>query len=237
MGTALRTGTLSDAIESVTTMDIVEAFGVPYQIRRGRTYLLCPGHDDTHFGSCYIDKNDNGYYCYVCGEQVTKWYMVLLLNGNKKKDAAEWFFKTAGITPAQESSHIEDPIKKVNRLIQKVDGFIKNKVVYNDFYTCEKKESSYGKRLQGEYLYSEMAITNPLVELYKTNKPAFKELMYRKVDAEIQKRNKKQVEFDKKPEEIFDLKEGGQLSFGELKIGTDVSVQFLQNLIVEINEL
>ena len=76
-----RKGTLSDAISSVSTMDIIDSFAVPNRTRRGRTYILCPGHDDHNFGSCYIDKNDNGYYCYVCGEHVQKWEMVLKLNG------------------------------------------------------------------------------------------------------------------------------------------------------------
>lgn len=232
-----RKGTLSDAINAVSTMDIVEDFNVPYMIKRGRTYLLCPGHDDTHFGSCYIDKNDNGYYCYVCGEQVTKWNMVLQLNGNRKQQAAEWFFKTAGITPAKETISTEDPIKKANQLIKKLEEYFPNGVIYNDIYTCEKIDSSYGRNINGEYLYSEVSIANPLLELYKVNKAAFKELLYRRIDTEIAKRNQLMRVYDKNPTDGIFIEDVGLIENSELKKGCENSVQMLQNLIIEINEI
>ena len=179
-----RKGTLSDAIESVTTMDIIEAFDIPHKTRRGRIYLLCPGHDDKHFGSCYVDKNDNGYYCYVCGEHVDKWDMVLKLNGNRKADAYEWFFKMAGMTPTALKQN--DPLRHAQRLIKQIEVYLRNDIVYNDIYTCEKSDSSYGRNEKGEYLYSELSITNPLMELYKTDKSTFQnvvlDLLYDKID-------------------------------------------------------
>lgn len=183
-----RKGTLSDAIEAVSTIEIIEAFDIPNKTRRGRTYLLCPGHDDLHFGSCYVDKNDNGYYCYVCGEHVNKWNMVLRLKGNKKVDACEWFFKMSGITPTEE--YREDPYKKAIQVIRQLEQYVRNDVVYNDTHACDKIDSSYGRNINGEYMYSELAITNPLLEIYKSNKPMFKRLVLQMLDNEIQKTSK-----------------------------------------------
>ena len=124
-------GTLADAIAAVSTLEIVEEFDIPYKTHRGRVYLLCPGHDDAHFGSCYIDKNDNGYYCYVCGEHVDKWNMVLRLKNNNKSDACAWFFQMAGLTPTEKSNN--DPYKRITQLIKALEPHVKNSVVYNDF--------------------------------------------------------------------------------------------------------
>lgn len=178
-------GTLADAIANVTTMDIVEHFGVPYRVRRGRTYLLCPGHDDNHYGSCYVDKNDNGYYCYVCGEHVRKWDMALRLNGNNGAATAELFFRLAGITPSNEFT--EDPYKKAQKLIKKLEQYIRNDAVYNDTYVCDKIDSSYGRNINGEYLYSDKVVTNPLLEIYKKSQPLFKETVLRILDNESKK--------------------------------------------------
>lgn len=94
---------LTEAIDRVTTMDIVDAFNIPFRIRNGKILLLCPGHDDKNFGSCYVDRNDNGYYCYACGEHVSKFRMVEKLTGSSKS-AADWFFSVTGVQRGKPSS-------------------------------------------------------------------------------------------------------------------------------------
>lgn len=168
----MNNGNLTDAIEAVSTMDIVEHFGIPYQERRGRIYLLCPGHTDNHFGSCYVDKNDNGYYCYVCAEHVRKWDMLKKVSGYNNTDARDWFFRVSGITPSKQAN----PLIPILQLIKDIGPFINNSTVYNDIHACEKQESSYGRIEQGEYLYSEPACAKPLLELYKTDSMLFAEV-------------------------------------------------------------
>ena len=171
----MKKGTLTDAINLVSTISIVEEFNVPHFTKKGITYLLCPGHEDRHFGSCYIDKNDNGYYCYACGEHVDKWHMVLKLNGNDKSKAATWFFDTAGIDRTKTIE--EDPYQNLLKLIKQIEPYFKNGTIYNDLHECSKVESSYGRNIGGAYLYSEISITNPLLETYKKDKVAFKKIV------------------------------------------------------------
>jgi hypothetical protein len=111
--------------------------------------------------------------------------MVLALNGNKKAEAYEWFFKMAGMSPV-ETKH-DDPYKKVLQLIRQLEPYIRNNVIYNDLYVCDKTESSYGRNIGGEYLYSEISVSNPLLELYKSNKEAFKQVALRCVETEMSK--------------------------------------------------
>lgn len=230
-----RTGTLSDAIAAVSTLDIVEEFGIPNKTRRGRTYLLCPGHDDTHFGSCYIDKNDNGYYCYVCGEHVDKWNMVLRLKNNDKADTCSWFFQMAGLTPTGKPK--DDPYKKVIRYIKEIEPYTKNSVVYSDLYPCEKSDSSYGRNINGEYLFSEISMTNPLMELYKTNKSAFVTVVSTRLKKEQERARKLTSLYKKKGDSFFVIDGVGPISFSDLIAACDATDKKLTELLKKLNTI
>jgi hypothetical protein len=231
----IRKGTLSDAIDLVTTIDIVDAFDVPNKTRRGRTYILCPGHDDKHFGSCYIDKNDNGYYCYVCGEHVTKWNMVLKLNGNKKADACEWFFKMAGIDPTEERQ--DDPYKKVLQLIRQIEPYIKNNAIYNDTFVCDKVDSSYGRNINGEYMYSDLAIANPLMEVYKSNKLAFKQIVMQLLDAEIKKASNMMKSYETNPDDCVYINNVGLIPHEEMRLACESVITQINTIIKAVQTL
>ena len=229
----VRKGTLSDAIDSVSTLDIIESFDVPNRTRRGRTYILCPGHDDKHFGSCYVDKNDNGYYCYVCGEHVTKWQMVLKLNGNRKKEACNWFFDTSGITPTEENR--EDPYKKIIHLIRRLEKYIRNNNVYNDTYACAKIDSSYGRNIGGEYLYSELTITNPLLDMYKSSKSVFKKTVMQILNTEINKTSKMLAFYSNHPDDCLYVEGIGPVPYDDMKNACIEVINSIKSLMAEID--
>lgn len=162
-------GTLSDAVQAVSTIEIVEEFGIPNRTKNGKTYLLCPGHDDTHFGSCYIDKNDNGYYCYACSEHVPKWAMLRKVSGKSPRDAADWFFQHSGITPTRTAN----PLAPVMKLVKDLELYIDNSPLYEDQFVCAKSSSSYGRISHGDYFFSELISQNPLLNLYKQSPTVF----------------------------------------------------------------
>ena len=230
-----RKGKLSDAIDAVSTMDIVEAFGVPNRTRRGRTYLICPSHDDHDFGSCYIDKNDNGYYCYVCGEHVDKWGMVLHLNGNNKRSACEWFFNMAGIVP--EDSNKPDPYRKALQLIRKLEKYMRNDAVYQDVQDCEKSESSYGRNIHGQYLYSELSIANPLMELYKTDKATFKKSVISKLEEEKGKAVRMAAKCNRNADDGIYIDGIGIMPFSDMVSSCNEIADNVQQLINEVKSL
>ena len=233
--TPTRKGKLSDAIDAVTTMEIVDAFGVPNRTRRGRTYLICPSHDDHEFGSCYIDKNDNGYYCYVCGEHVDKWNMVLYLNGNNKRSACEWFFNMAGIIPEEDNK--PDPYRKALQLIRKLEQYIRNYVIYQDLNDCEKSESSYGRNSRGQYFYSELAIANPLMELYKTDKATFKKVVTAKLKAEEKKAVNMAAKCHQSTDDGFYIDGMGIVPLSDMEESCNEIANNIKNLINEVAHL
>lgn len=162
-------GNLRDAIAAVPTMDIVEEFGIYHKQRGANILILCPGHDDQRLGSCLIDRKDDGYYCYACAEHVSKWDMLRKVSGYSGRSAAEWFFQRAGITPTKQV----DPLARILKFIKQVAVHIDNSPVYDDKYVCAKVDSTYGRIQKGEYLYSDLASNNPLLELYKINPNLF----------------------------------------------------------------
>jgi len=230
-----RNGTLSDAIAEVTTIDILEAFDVPHKTKRGRTYILCPGHDDRHFGSCYVDKNDNGYYCYVCGRHVNKWNMVLTLNGNQPAAACNWFFATAGISPS-ETQQI-DPYKIALKVIRQLDPHIRNNAIYNDTHACDKIDSSYGRNINGEYLYSELLLSNPLLELYKNDKNLFKKVTIRMLQAKINKIAKQKMLYGENKDESIFIEGVGLIPFPEMEDASQTEIDNIQELINTVKDM
>lgn len=235
MKTKTRKGTLSDAIEAVSTIDIVEAFDVPHKTRRDKTYLLCPGHPDKHFGSCYIDKNDDGYYCYVCGAQVRKWNMVLQLNGNNKSAAYEWFFQTSGLSPS--TINYNDPMRVVTKLIKELEQYVNNQVVYNDIYSCEKIDTSYGRTAKGSYLYSERSISNPLLELYKSNKTIFKHIVSKKLEHYIERISVKLHAYEKDKKECLHIENVDLIANEELANICRKKIDKARDLMMEVQKL
>lgn len=232
-------GTLSMAISMVTTMDIVYAFDVPYQVRRDKVHLLCPNpdHPDHHFGSCYIDKNDNGYYCYVCGAHVNKWEMVLQLNGNDRRAARNWFFKMSGLNPINSMPNFDDPYQRALQLIRRLEHHMKNNMVYNDVAACSKVDSSYGRNINGEYLYSETHIANPLIELYKINKQTFKDIVCHMLNIEIARYNSMIAAYKKDCDDGMYIDTVGLVSNAELAEACAMCIDEITDLVDLVNEL
>lgn len=51
--------------EAADVQVVAEELGLPMQQRGKNISILCPKHDDKHFGNCYLTKH--GYKCYACG--------------------------------------------------------------------------------------------------------------------------------------------------------------------------
>lgn len=228
-----RRGTLSNAIDAVCTLEILDAFEIPHKTKRGRTYLLCPGHDDVHYGSCYVDKNDNGYYCYVCGEHVTKWEMVLKLTNDKTR-AREWFFAMSGIAPSKAE---EDPYKKAQQVIKQIEVYVKNSPIHYDLYSCEKNDSPYGRNLNGEYTYSEISVSNPLLDLYKADKQVFHDIVLRQLNCTSKELSALSRKYAAKPDDCIYVDGIGPIPNSELHTACVNMINKINALKDEVNDL
>lgn len=204
-------GTLIDAISMVPTIEIVEELSIPSQKRNGKVYLLCPGHDDHHFGSCYIDKSDNGYYCYACGLHVTKWQMLAQNTNWSKKEIANWFFVHSGITPDSEI----DPLIEIRKKLKKLGRILDTSPIYRDTNACKKKESPYGRTAGGSYLISEAVDNNPLFTMYMSNRDMLMRIVNNSIERKVERLKALEKKSDvlasavrEEIEELINLREG-----------------------------
>ena len=71
-------------LDEVSALDVVNYLGIKH-IRKGSRYsILCPDHDDRHFGSCIITPK--GYHCFVCNETKSITNLVMAeLNCDKRE--------------------------------------------------------------------------------------------------------------------------------------------------------
>jgi hypothetical protein len=161
--------------------------------------------------------------------------MVLKLNGNNRSEAAEWFFKTAGITPVVENS--ADPYKKAVKLIRKMEKHVCNTPIYNDLKACEKIDSSYGRNINGEYLYSELSITNPLIDIYKRDKQSFKDIAYQLLDVKIAKLSKTKRYYESNCNDGIFVENAGLVTYGEMAEVCQTMIDEVQDLMQEINSI
>lgn len=58
---------LQDIKQSLTASDFMETLNF-YNMTIKKNSILCPFHNDKHFGSCMISKNKQFAKCYACGE-------------------------------------------------------------------------------------------------------------------------------------------------------------------------
>ena len=83
--------TISKALikEQVSILDAVEALGIPTRKKGRRISILCPCHDDRHFGSCFL--YNNRFHCYACNEQGDVIDLVQKKLGLDFQDTLNWF--------------------------------------------------------------------------------------------------------------------------------------------------
>lgn len=59
-----------NAVKEAADISVVaDEIGLPMEYRGNQTLILCPCHDDLHFGSCFLKKNSNRFICYSCGAE------------------------------------------------------------------------------------------------------------------------------------------------------------------------
>lgn len=99
--------------QQVNILDAVEALGIPTQKKGRRISILCPCHDDRHFGSCFLYNNN--FHCYACNEQGDVIDLVQKKLGLDFQDTLSWF--SDNFNGCFEYS--EENLKKIKRVSRK----------------------------------------------------------------------------------------------------------------------
>lgn len=171
------------------TLVVAEEIGLDIQFSGNQALILCPCHNDRHFGSCFLTKD--GFRCYSCGHKGDVFDLVEQVKHVSFSEAVRIVANICGgeeLFLADEDSLQSTMIdsgyisKKERQLIGLSDspvfvsvGFVQDK---DDVDEGVHLESSYGKNdeLLG-YEVIERKLTSPLYDLFLNNRPAFRQLV------------------------------------------------------------
>lgn len=176
-------------------METAHFLGVPMKKVGGLWSMLCPLHNDNHYGSCMIKKNNTGAVCYVCHKKIRP-LGLLMQHGYNYYDSLCVLARLNGSDFQYEQAGKSDEIKK-----EQEEREFAPKIKYNWNEACflgfaphvrnielqhtfeEISEGEFYKDVQedGSVLYVKNTTGgNPLRDLEKEDPEAFKFLMAQK---------------------------------------------------------
>jgi hypothetical protein len=177
--------------EVININDVVNALGLPTQKKGSKISFLCPHHNDKHFGSCYIMKNN--YYCYACNTGGDAIKLVQTVMNYGFEEALEFI---ADIYGGKEHFEVEktSEIKEKTAIKKAIFNSencnlvnLKNEPIYNivAIYYDEEKMPERKPNLVYEHIsldygdstgytiVKEKVIPNPLMQLYTQDRELY----------------------------------------------------------------
>lgn len=171
------------------TLVVAEEIGLDIQFSGNQALILCPCHNDRHFGSCFLTKD--GFRCFSCGHRGDIFDLVEHVKHVSFTEAVRTVANICGgeelfLTDedSQQSTMVDSGYisREERRLIGLSDspvfstiGFVEDKDDVDEEVHLEK---SYGKNdeLLG-YEIMERRLISPLYDLFLNNRPAFRQLV------------------------------------------------------------
>lgn len=110
---------VQEILERTDPVSVAEELGLDMQKHGSRISILCPEHDDTHHGSCFL--TENGYYCFACHARGDSISLVRHTLGLPFYDACKYVARISGceylLNPCSEKDnhplHNQLPSKRV----------------------------------------------------------------------------------------------------------------------------
>lgn len=90
-GTGSKYEVLNEIKQMISASDFLSVLSY-YGIKIVKNSILCPVHNDTHYGSCVISKNGKKANCYACGETIDSIKIVMIKEGLEFQDAVEFLW-------------------------------------------------------------------------------------------------------------------------------------------------
>ena len=116
MATYFDSKEIKELKRSVVFTEVLSHFGIPIKTHGRSKSILCPLHNDSHYGSCLIRKN--GAYCFVCSEQINATKLAMS-QGLSFYEAMNLFAQLLGRTEEfeQKGPNVNYPSPKGNGLV------------------------------------------------------------------------------------------------------------------------
>lgn len=175
---------------SIDSKSVAEGLGL--QVKRiGKHYsILCPSHEDAHFGNCLL--NSRGYACLACGAHGDIFQMAQEVLKCNFQDAGKAVAKIAGIDDAKDtngkyvrclSKEEQDLIGLHNNAVKGVYRIGKDIDPVDDNHTVIMDNFESGVMVELQTIDN-----NPLMSLRKTDKRAYNEVIVSLCQTAIEKR-------------------------------------------------
>ena len=171
---------------------VADELRVPIFTKRRRSLIYCPCHNDHHLGSCYITNKK--FYCYSCHAEVDVFAFVQAVLNVGFPEALKIVADICGgaeqyeVTDADAIQQI-DTLRFISRKQQEAIGIISNPIyahigmadyddieeLRNEGYVVEQENDSTGEQIG--YSVKKRVLSNPLLELYKEDRDAYRDLI------------------------------------------------------------
>ena len=80
---------MKSAVEGHSFMAVLDYYHIPVV----KNSILCPFHNDNHYGSCRIDREEKGAICFVCNKHFDSIDLVMQKEGLKFVDALTFLYE------------------------------------------------------------------------------------------------------------------------------------------------
>lgn len=171
---------VSQIRDSLDSEQVADLLGLETKSKGNRISILCPRHNDRHFGSCILTAR--GFHCFACEEKGDIIELTQAVLNCDFREAVQALGDFAGIK-VSESTKVEhfDIIRKAERELiglstKPVRKLVDIELKYRDGILIGRTENM------------KTVFTDPLLELYKTDKNAYNELIVDYCNAAIKKR-------------------------------------------------
>ena len=192
---------------------VVAALGLPIKRIGSRISILCPCHDDKHFGSCFV--TDTGFKCFSCGEKGDVFRLVKEVNKTDFNQTCDFLGRLFNVQngTGSEGKKIRKEVLSDDklRLIGLVPAIKKNaegnvistnsvskvvNIVPDDYDLTTLERGQFWEwyphinqdgRCTGYYVIKEIVCRNPLQDLLDNDENAYKSLIYNKAIESIQR--------------------------------------------------
>lgn len=189
--------------EAADILVVAEEIGIPIQMSGKNPQIICPCHDDQHFGSCYLDTERKTFRCYSCGAKGDIFALVQAALNISFPEAKAVIAETCGGTSQFEMSgeEIKRSYQHSGMMLSKADQDflgIQNDTVYTDiaFYQdpdCVDDEQKHNVIIEYDHedrpvgcRVQKCVLSNPLYSLMRDNEEVYHELIdnfcQRKID-------------------------------------------------------
>lgn len=224
-----------DSIKEEGSPEIVaELLGIQTRRYGNRISILCPCHDDRHYGSCFLTKD--GFHCYACHANGTVFDMVMKTMNMGFSDACQYLGDMLGLEPISNDGQpkplpkkiLSDEILVVLGLapsseggiycgteiiseMDKIDDYKGRKIEWEPFDCKSVQEYASNCWAAGYNIVMECVDRNPLQTLLNEDEAAYRNLIYRKA-VESKERYERFSQMALQPESFYnDIEDISQL--------------------------